>query len=522
MTTIYLVLALITVYGATAGGLAFILRRLKEKNASEQRLSSQLLALETRYKDVIDLESFKENLEREIAKLQSQSQQIQFGNQGLRAQADELKRQIDVYIGEQTVVDCGLYTPVYDYDISQKYKDELDRIRDRQKDLLKSDMAAACPQSWTVNGSLSEGKKQTKAYTRLMLRAFNGESDAIIANVRWNNVQRMIDRLEAVYQAINKLGETHTIRILRDYFQLKLQELKISYEYQEKLKAEKDEQRKIQDEIREEERAQREFERQIKESEDEERRSRFALERAKQQLEEAQGAEVAKMNTKIEELEKQLAEALANKERAKSMAQMTKCGFIYVISNIGSFGDNRFKIGMTRRLVPEDRVDELNSASVPFEFDIHAKIYSENAPHFEAKLHEHFGNRRMNLVNRHKEFFECTLEEIEAAVREYDAKIEFIKIPEAKTYRQSVAMRSSTNGNGANHSMGRPTAVALPPATAAEEIYVFSNNEKYGPFTTDQIRGYVTGGNFNAETSLFWKEGLADWVPLSQLSSTSS
>jgi hypothetical protein len=528
MHTVYLVLALIAVYGGTAGALAFVMRRLKAKKVVEQLLSSQLVALQTKYKDVIDLEVFKANLQRDIANLHSQQQQTQYWNDQLQAQSNQLKGQIDLFTSEQTVIDCGLYTPTYDFDISQKYKDELDRIRDREKDRLKDETAAVCTQNWTVNGSASEGKKQTKAYTRLMLRAFNGEADGLIANVRWNNVQRMIERLEGVYQAINKLGEVHTIHIQRDYFQLKLQELKVSYEYQEKLKAEKDEQRRVQEQIREEERAQREFDRQIKESEDDERRSQLALEHAKQQLQEAQGAEVAKMNAKIAELQQQLDEATANKERAKSMAQMTKCGYVYVISNIGSFGDNRFKIGMTRRLVPTDRVDELNNASVPFEFDIHATIYSDNAPQLEYKLHERFGNRRVNLVNRHKEFFECSIDEIESAVREFNATIEVLKIPEAKAYRQTMAMRSNTNGNGAVQTNGHTTVtqalvvqsasvatVAAPSAT--EQVYVFANNEKYGPFTADQIRGYIAGGNFDATTSFYWKEGMPDWVPLAQL-----
>jgi len=528
MHTVYLVLALIAVYGGTAGALAFVMRRLKAKKVVEQLLSSQLVALQTKYKDVIDFEAFKANLQRDIANLQSQQQQTQYWNDQLQAQASQLKGQIDLFTSEQTVIDCGLYTPTYDFDISQKYKDELDRIRDRQKDRLKDETAAICTQNWTVNGSASEGKKQTKAYTRLMLRAFNGEADGLIANVRWNNVQRMIERLEGVYQAINKLGEVHTIHIQRDYFQLKLQELKVSYEYQEKLKAEKDEQKRVQEQIREEERAQREFDRQIKESEDDERRSQLALEHAKLQLQEAQGAEVAKMNAKIADLQQQLAEATANKERAKSMAQMTKCGYVYVISNIGSFGDNRFKIGMTRRLVPTDRVDELNNASVPFEFDIHATIYSDNAPQLEYKLHERFGNRRVNLVNRHKEFFECSIDEIESAVREFNATIEVLKIPEAKAYRQTMAMRSNTNGNGAVHTNGQtaltqaavvqtaPVATVADPS-ATEQVYVFANNEKYGPFTSDQVRGYIAGGNFDATTSFYWREGMTDWVPLAQL-----
>ncbi len=276
---------------------------------------------------------------------------------------------------------------------------------------------------------LSEGKKQTKNYTRAMLRAFNGESDALIANVRWNNVSRMIERLEGIYQAINKLGETHSIKIERGYFQLKLKELQLTYEYQEKLKAEKDEQRRIQEQIREEERAQREFQEQIRKSEEEERRSRMALERAREELQLAQGAEVDRMSAKIQALETQLANILTTKERAKSRAEMTKAGNVYVISNIGSFGENRFKIGMTRRLEPQDRIYELGNAAVPFEFDVHAMIPADNAPQLEAALHNRFRNRSVNLVNSRKEFFDVSLDEIAAAVKEFDATIEFIKFP---------------------------------------------------------------------------------------------
>ena len=123
------------------------------------------------------------------------------------------------------------------------------------------------------------------------------------------------------------------------------------------------------------------------------------------------------------------------------MAQQTKRGHVYVISNIGSFGENVYKIGMTRRLDPMDRVRELGDASVPFPFDVHAIIFSEDAPALETKLHKTFNQRRVNLINTKKEFFHVSLQEIEDVVHENNAEIEFTKLAEARDYRESMAIR---------------------------------------------------------------------------------
>jgi DNA repair exonuclease SbcCD ATPase subunit len=251
------------------------------------------------------------------------------------------------------------------------------------------------------------------------------------------------ERLDAAYEAINKLADSYRVAISRPYFDLKLQELRLTFEYQEKLKAEKDEQRRIQDQIREEEKAQREIEKALRDAENEEERFEKALARARAEVATAQGTELERMNQKIALLEAQLKEAQANKERAISRAQLTKSGHVYIISNIGSFGENKFKIGMTRRLDPMDRVKELGDASVPFEFDVHAIIYTENAPALEGKLHDHFAERRINLINERKEFFEITIDELTAAVASFDGTIELIKVPEARDYRETLAIRAS-------------------------------------------------------------------------------
>ncbi len=534
---IYLLLFVcIIIIAGLAGGLIFALDKVKVAKANWEQLQAK-------YKDVIDLEAFKQNLSLELSLLKQQTADARSLNETLSNEADGIKHQLEIFNGEQTVVDCGLYTPVYDFDISQKYKDALDAVREHQKTSLKSERAATCSQTWTVNGDKRAGLKQTKDYMKLMLRAFNGESDAIISNVRWNNVDRMIERLEGVYQAVNKLGETHTIKIERDYFALKLKELRLTYEYQEKLKAEKDEQRRIQEQIREEERVQKETEKKIRESEEEENRSRIALEQAKRQLEQAHGEEAAKMNTKIEALEKQLAEALANKERAKSWAQMTKAGNVYIVSNIGSFGENRFKIGMTRRLDPQDRIDELGNAAVPFEFDVHAMIRSDNAPQLEGKLHDRFRDKVVNLVNMRKEFFDVSIDEIAKVVKEYNAEIEVIKVPEARDFRQTLALRKQNPKEVLSHIQPQlvtelprtenapkpqPTAeqlsqVETPPATQPKEyqVYILNNGTQEGQCSFENINDMLAKGQINSET-LLWYDGLPNWVPLSQLQSPAS
>jgi hypothetical protein len=196
--------------------------------------------------------------------------------------------------------------------------------------------------------------------------------------------------------------------------------------------------------MREEEKAQKELERAQKEAEDEEARFKKALDKARKELGSASQNELYELNNQISSLERKLLEAQERKERAISMAQMTKVGHIYVISNIGSFGEDVVKIGMTRRLDPLDRVRELGDASVPFRFDIHAIIYSENAPQLENELHKKFNDRRLNRINNRKEFFKASLEEIEVFVKEHaGAEIEFTKVAEAREYRETLIVNNT-------------------------------------------------------------------------------
>lgn len=197
--------------------------------------------------------------------------------------------------------------------------------------------------------------------------------------------------------------------------------------------------------MREEERAQKELEKARLEAEKEEERTRKALERAEAKLKSVHGEELAKLQEQIEALNKELEQAKSAKDRATSMAQLTKSGYVYVISNIGSFGENVYKIGMTRRLEPMDRVRELGDASVPFNFDVHAMIFSENAPELENALHKEFYDFRVNKINDRREFFRVKLEDIKRVAERYKADVKFTMIAEAEQYRQTLAIEREMN-----------------------------------------------------------------------------
>jgi len=283
-----------------------------------------------------------------------------------------------------------------------------------------------------------------KQASKLMLRAFNGECDAAIAKVSWNNIGNMEARIEKAYEAINKLGSSNQISITSAYKDLKMKELHLEFELEEQLYKEKEEQRRIKEQMREEEKAQKELERAKEQAEAEEQKYQKALEKAKLDVEKATGKQLDDLNEKIRQLEQSLVLAQQQKARAISQAQMTKSGHVYVISNIGAFGDNVFKIGMTRRLEPMDRIKELGDASVPFDFDVHAIIYSDNAPELENTLHKKFDSRRVNLVNTKREFFNVPIEEIEKAVQSLGLTIHLTKVAEAREYRESASLRNGT------------------------------------------------------------------------------
>jgi len=360
----------------------------------------------------------------------------------------KLRKEVGVFESKLDLIEYGIYEPVYDFEKSDDYRNEQNKIIAEQKSMISDDSAAKCDTKWTVGDSEAKGRAVVNRYKKLMLRAFNGECDVLVAKVKWNNVTQMEERIGKLFDSINKLGEGFNVYITNSYMELKRKELILEHEYQLKKQKEKDEIKAAQEELREEEKARREFEQAQKEAEKEEANFQKALEKARKEIEVATGEKHNKLLSQIEKLEQELNEAREKKERALSMAQQTKRGHIYVISNIGSFGENVYKIGMTRRLDPLDRVKELGDASVPFEFDIHAMVYSDEAPTLENELHKHFTDNKINMLNPRKEFFNVTIDEVERKIKEIGIEAEFTKIPEAMEYRETMAILEKLKNQG--------------------------------------------------------------------------
>ncbi len=277
---------------------------------------------------------------------------------------------------------------------------------------------------------------------RLMLRAFNGECDSAIAKIKHGNFASLAKRIRTSFDTLNKLGATKQIDFNPQYLELKLQELRLAHEWEVSKQEEKERQREIKEQIQEEAKAEREIEEAKRKAEAEEFVKEQALAAARKQLADEHGKHNEKLEQLVAKLESELIEAIDRKAKAIARAQLTKSGYVYVLSNIGTMGKNRYKIGMTRRLEPLVRVAELGDASVPFPFDVHAMIFCEDAPALEFALHQQFNDRRVNMVNMRKEYFDITLEEIRAAVAKSHGLVTFLLDPPADQYRETMAIKA--------------------------------------------------------------------------------
>jgi hypothetical protein len=417
----------------------------------------ELQTLQRRYAGIIDVKAEIAAHKKTLEQSRQAQQDFERENQQKRAeliqeieqaQSKYSKLTAEISLLEENLEDIsfGLYKPHFSFQTSEEYKIALEKLRDSERQLIRDGQAARCRTQWTVGNSARDGQRMSKQYTKLLLRAFNGECDAALAaalaNVTWNNAGRMEERVRKSFEALTDLGSVMQMSLTDAFLQLKLDELRVTYEYEEKRHQEREEQRRVREQIREEERAQQEIEKARQQAEREEQDFEKALSKAREEALKATGTQLEKLTQKISSFEAKLDEARRNKQRAIARAQLTKSGFVYVISNVGSFGERVYKIGMTRRLEPQDRIDELGDASVPFPFDLHAMLYSDNAPELETALHKLVEDRQVNMVNPRKEFYrDVELREIEAFVKNRGLSAQFIKIPEAKEYRESIALR---------------------------------------------------------------------------------
>jgi hypothetical protein len=308
----------------------------------------------------------------------------------------------------------------------------LTAARDSMRMMIQTGTAAACEY-------VDETRRRYAL--RFVLDAFNGKVEDVLTKVRHDNVGTLEQEVRDAYTLVNHNGRAfRDARITPAYLDARLEELRWACIAQDLKAKEREEQRAIKERIREEERAQREFERAMKEAQKEEDLLRKAMEKVQAEAAKASDAQRAKFEQQLAELTTRLHEAEEKGQRALSMAQQTRSGFVYVISNVGSFGEDVFKIGLTRRLEPLDRIRELGDASVPFDFDVHAMIRSDDAPTLEREIHKKFVFAQVNKVNPRKEFFRVQLHDIRAEIEKLGIPATWTMAAAAKDYRESQAL----------------------------------------------------------------------------------
>lgn len=390
--------------------------------------------------DAIDLQHKINDFNKQLSSLESELNKKKQEIEAKSKELDKISKDIITFSDEVLVQEYGLYQPRYNFISSDVYKERLTSIRARQKEMIKKNIAVSGSTDWTVNNNKAKGRKMVNDMKKLLLRAFNSECDETIGKVKYNNFEVSKRKILKSAEQIQKLGTVMNVYITQAYINSKIDELYLSFEYQQKKQQEKEEQRELRAQQREEAKLKKEIEEKRKKIKKEQTHYQQALKNLLSQIKEH--GETEDLIAKKAELETELSNIDKSIKDIDYREANQKAGYVYVISNVGSFGENIYKIGMTRRLEPQDRVDKLGDASVPFKFDVHAMIFSDNAPALEAALHRAFEDRKLNMVNTRREFFYVTLDEIKQVVKEnFDKTVEFIDFPDAEQYRTSLKMR---------------------------------------------------------------------------------
>lgn len=423
------------------------------KNAWEAEKESKLQSYEAYKKMIVaEAELFKRKIETKIksveaflqdhsekatTEVENQAQQLLGEYYDLAQRKLELSRinkalenKIQGYSDEYLLPNQAILEDLIE---GYEYLDAAQRLK-----TIKFEIKTAIKQGVVAECDYVEDIRKTTAIA-FITNAFNSKADVHVSRLRYDNVGKLTEALKEDYLLLNNYGVAfRNARINPSYLALRIEELKWAALVLEFKEREREEQREIREQIREEEKARKEYERAIKEASKEEDFLKKAYEKARKEFEQASDDQKSKYDQKMNDLMLKLKEAEDKNQRAISMAQQTRAGHVYVISNIGSFGEDVLKLGMTRRLEPLDRVRELGDASVPFTFDVHAMIYSEDAPTLEKKLHHHFNHERVNKVNYKKEFFRTSLTNVKSYLEDLGIQAKFTLKAEALQYRESL------------------------------------------------------------------------------------
>lgn len=384
---------------------------------------------------VIELQNKKQEADNELYNIQLKINNNNSKLDSLKKDITNAKAELEALVSDIKIS----YISPYSFDenmTSEEYKNKLSILRLQQNEFMKSDSCIILDSSIT-----SPSKRALNNNTKQLLRCFNSESSNIISNVSVKNVDTCRSKLQKTFEALNKLFITDGVSLNKKCLENKLDELTLIYNYQLKTEQEREQQRAIKEQMVEEEKVRREIEREKAKIEKEEKQFKNEIQKLMTYLQKASDIEKQLYVDKITELESKVKLLEKDKENVLQREQNTRAGFVYIISNIGSFGENVYKIGMTRRLEPMDRIKELGSASVPFEFDVHAMIFSDDAPTLENILHKTFEKNAVNKVNLRKEFYKVDLHEVEKIVKQHhNATVTFTEFAKAEQYRESLKL----------------------------------------------------------------------------------
>lgn len=377
-----------------------------------------------------------ESLRQEVALLTAQRDEVA-GSIELLATERRAAEAALVCVREELILqEVGVYDSHHRLEDAVAYKEPLTLLQRRIKEMgTKDGGAITATNDWTVNGSKTEGRKMVRELSKLMLRAYNAEADRLVQTMRPYKLDSAVDRLTKARDTISRLGRTMNIDVSARYHKLRIEELTLTADYLAKLEAEKEAEREEKARLREEAQARKEFEaekaRLLKEQ------AHYVNALAQMQANgdaSAAGAAEAKLA--------EIAEAIHGVEQREANV---RAGYVYVISNVGAFGERMVKIGMTRRLEPMERVRELGDASVPFRYDVHTVVFSDDAVGLEGRLHAALADRRVNRVNLRREFFYATPREVGELLTSFDGSVlSFVEHPDAEEWHQSENARRAS------------------------------------------------------------------------------
>ncbi|HEM6083013.1 TPA: DUF4041 domain-containing protein [Streptococcus suis] len=340
----------------------------------------------------------------------------------------------------------GFFERKYNFSDSTQYKDKLDTLRMKQKTAVKNGLAGVITTPLLLDNSKSKGEAMQKQLIKAAIRGFNGEADAHLVKVSVSNVDKKIRALRKAFEQLNKMYERNKIQITHSYLDYKIEELRLAAEYELKKQEEKELLREQRAKEKEDKKLQAEIANKRKQLEKDRKHFKQMLVNVEELIKNASQEEADKLKIQLAEYQDKLSELDEIEEDIDYREGHATAGYVYIISNIGAFGEDVYKIGVTRRLEPLERIRELGSASVPFQFDVHALIFSEEAFALESELHNKFEKYKVNKINGRKEYFKVPFAEIKAVLDSHqELAIELTEKAEAFEYRQGLLLKENEN-----------------------------------------------------------------------------